>query len=245
MTITVRTVNFGVGKTGIATIGYRLLNADGTEYAARTTAGIVETLAGTGIYQAEISIPDSWQGIILWDTGETPTPKYAADSVNVAPSGGTSTFYTGAVDTDAKGTEQLKKDIKTLIAQNKRILAKIDDVNQTVVTQNTQAQKITEAIQAMDQKQGWQMVENLLLDLRQMSLKESERSEDMKLRVEFLKGLLKESIALNESGKLKDATGMDALIEAFALFVEYFETKDTLQEVADHVESSLAKTEDK
>ena len=243
----VKNANFGVGKTGLATVGYTLLNSDGSTYAARATAGVTEIISNSGIYWVNVTVPDGWSGSILWDTGEA-TPKYAADSINISAAtvaGGTSTFYTGAANIDAKGNDQLVKIVKSLLDQNKRIMAKIDDVHQTVVTQNTDAQKITEAIQAIGKQQAWGMVENLLLELRTMSLKESERSEDMKLRVEFLKGLLKESIALNEAGKLKDATGMDALIEAFALFVEYFETKDTLQEVAEHVELSLAKTEDK
>lgn len=50
----------------VGTIGLTLLNADGTEYAARTTAGIVEV--GGGVYRYPDPAPDATL-VAVWDTG--------------------------------------------------------------------------------------------------------------------------------------------------------------------------------
>ena len=65
-------VNFGPAYTGLSTVGYKL---DG---AARTTAGVSELAAGTGMYGATIS--DTYAGRVLWDTGGG-SPVYAVDDV--------------------------------------------------------------------------------------------------------------------------------------------------------------------
>ncbi|MFQ5834308.1 MAG: carboxypeptidase-like regulatory domain-containing protein [bacterium] len=72
-------VGFGSTKTGLATVGYQLKNADATNNGTRITAGIVEV--GNGYYQASVSIPDTHSGGILWDTGEA-TPKYVYQDIN-------------------------------------------------------------------------------------------------------------------------------------------------------------------
>jgi hypothetical protein len=72
-------VSFGSTKTGLATVGYQLKNADGTNNGTRVTTGIYEI--GAGYYQTTVSIPDGHIGGILWDTGEG-TPKYVYDTIN-------------------------------------------------------------------------------------------------------------------------------------------------------------------
>ncbi|HZO90523.1 MAG TPA: hypothetical protein VFB38_19505 [Chthonomonadaceae bacterium] len=78
-----KAVDFGTSKTGLTTVGYRLLNADGTVNTARTTAGVVEAPAGSGSYQAAVTFPDGFSGKLTWDTGEA-TPKYAHEDINAS-----------------------------------------------------------------------------------------------------------------------------------------------------------------
>lgn len=75
-----RQCNFGIAKTGLATVGYRLYLANGTASGARITAGVAERGA-TGIYGASVTFPDAFVGELRWDTGEG-TPAYASEDVN-------------------------------------------------------------------------------------------------------------------------------------------------------------------
>lgn len=68
----IQTVNFGSSKGGLSTVGYRLLNTDGSVKQVRTTTGVFEVVASTGLYACYISFDNDWQGIIVWDTGDTP-----------------------------------------------------------------------------------------------------------------------------------------------------------------------------
>jgi hypothetical protein len=74
-------VDFGARKHGLATVGYALLNPDGTVHTARTTSGIVN-IAG-GLYMAHVTLPAKWSGAISWDTGEA-EPVYAAEDIDAA-----------------------------------------------------------------------------------------------------------------------------------------------------------------
>lgn len=82
MNITVaRSVNFGPLKTGLNTVGYTLLNADGSTSQARSTVGITEISAGTGIYGGSINFGVGASVILLWDTGDA-SPYYATENVD-------------------------------------------------------------------------------------------------------------------------------------------------------------------
>lgn len=73
----IKIVNFGRNRTGYGgSIGYRLINPGGSETTARTT-GMSEI--GSGIYFANINFPGSWNGMILWDDGQT-TRLYAVET---------------------------------------------------------------------------------------------------------------------------------------------------------------------
>jgi hypothetical protein len=67
-----RTVVFGPSKTGLDTVGYALINADDDKstYAELTTDGVGEVYPDSGIYGALVTVPDRFQGWIVWDTGE-------------------------------------------------------------------------------------------------------------------------------------------------------------------------------
>jgi hypothetical protein len=115
---TIKSVNFGSTKTGLATIGYALINSDGTEKQARTTIGIIE-VSSTGIYIADLAFDDTWSGLILWDTGEG-TPKYASENFDYrsyAPvsSGGGGSYATVSSTVREVDNKSFKKILKQLL----------------------------------------------------------------------------------------------------------------------------------
>lgn len=69
-------VDFGGGKAGLATVGYRQFNNIGGDAVARTTVGVQEI--GQGAYGADVTINASAVGV-EWDTGEV-TPVYAHEN---------------------------------------------------------------------------------------------------------------------------------------------------------------------
>ncbi len=73
-----KSVNFGSGNGSLSTIGYRLLDTNGTLSGSRVTSGVGEMLDGAGIYSASIYFSTSFSGSILWDTGAS-SPEYAAE----------------------------------------------------------------------------------------------------------------------------------------------------------------------
>ena len=75
-----RTVNFYTSRTGLSTVAYRLINSDGTTNVARTTTGVTEVVATSGIYGAAVTIDNTFIGRIVWDTGGT-TPVYAPEDI--------------------------------------------------------------------------------------------------------------------------------------------------------------------
>lgn len=98
-----RQVDFGPGRTGLTTVGYTLLNADLTEYVARTTVG-VSVDQGGGNYFADIALPAGVTIIIKWDTGQTPP----IEAFEVVEAGATvpvpvvGAYYCSYADIDAK-----------------------------------------------------------------------------------------------------------------------------------------------
>lgn len=70
-------VNLGSRKTGLSTVGATVYNKAGVVNQARTTDGVSEVIAG--IYRKEFVLDDSFEGFILWDTGEA-TPLYAVET---------------------------------------------------------------------------------------------------------------------------------------------------------------------
>jgi hypothetical protein len=77
----VKSVNFGSGKGSLSTVGYRLVNKNGSLSGSRVTSGIGEVLSNAGIYSASIHFTSTFSGSILWDTGES-TPVYATEDYN-------------------------------------------------------------------------------------------------------------------------------------------------------------------
>jgi hypothetical protein len=72
----------GGSNTGlVGTIGFTLLNPDGTVHTARATAGIYEI--GGGCYGKNITFSDNWKGSLKWDTGGG-SPVYAVEEYDNA-----------------------------------------------------------------------------------------------------------------------------------------------------------------
>lgn len=72
-----KVVNFGKVGAGLTTVGYRIYGGDGVAVGSRITSGVVEIGTNTGIFKANIALPD-FDAIILWDTGEA-TPRYTTE----------------------------------------------------------------------------------------------------------------------------------------------------------------------
>lgn len=68
-------ITFSTGTTGL-TPGYKILEADKSEYAARATAGITDL--GGGEYGVEVANATLAGRVVMWDTGET-VPRYATE----------------------------------------------------------------------------------------------------------------------------------------------------------------------
>lgn len=82
----IKTVNFGSTKSGLAHVGYQLINAQGTVSFERTETGVYETTTGSGIYAALVEFSDGFRGTIMWDTGEA-IPVFAAEEYNHSVNG--------------------------------------------------------------------------------------------------------------------------------------------------------------
>ncbi len=74
-------VNFGAAQGGLGTVGFTLIDGDGTTSVPRSTTGVHEVGTNTGIYAAQITFATQFSGSILWDTGGTPAV-YAAEQYN-------------------------------------------------------------------------------------------------------------------------------------------------------------------
>ena len=77
-----QTVNFGLGRKGLSTVGFTLIDVSGSNAASRSTGGVHEVGTTTGIYASQITFPNSFSGSILWDTGEGDSTVYAAEEYN-------------------------------------------------------------------------------------------------------------------------------------------------------------------
>ena len=115
------TDGFTTGLTG--TIGYRIRDNQGADTTARTTAGIVEDIASSGIYRANITSPAAQgQYTIVWDAAGV----YATEDLIV-----TSTTPGGALPSgnDLCTIADVKNSLEPAIASTTR-----DPLIQTLIT---------------------------------------------------------------------------------------------------------------
>jgi hypothetical protein len=71
MAIRRSTVNFGSRKRGVTTVGFTLYNYDDTEEAARSVVNVLELGTDTGVFVTSFDVDEGWDGIVLWDTGDS------------------------------------------------------------------------------------------------------------------------------------------------------------------------------
>lgn len=81
-----KSVNFGLARAGLATVGYTLYPGG-----VRTTSGVTELVSG--IYHAAVTFPTSFSGQLVWDTGQGGSTAYAAE--DIAP--GTDEYLDAAI----------------------------------------------------------------------------------------------------------------------------------------------------
>ena len=74
-------VSFGLAYSGLATVGYQLINTSGVATGPRITAGV--TGLGAGSYSAAVELPYGWQGTIRWSTDATEAATIDADTGQV------------------------------------------------------------------------------------------------------------------------------------------------------------------
>jgi hypothetical protein len=77
-------VDFGTGKSGLTTVGYRLYDRV-AGFSGRITAGVAEITDGK--YGALVTYPDDLIGAEVWDSGEG-SPIYALNVINLPSAGG-------------------------------------------------------------------------------------------------------------------------------------------------------------
>lgn len=170
------TVSFGSRKKNLSTVGYTLINADGTTLQSRTTDGVVELDTGnTGIYGAQASFPDGFAGYILWDTGEA-SPLYAGSSYNEEPQpGGVGFIQTGVNEEEKKKIlARLKKILKILQElagkDNTEVISAVDKIKQGIVALGEKADNIADKIPKGDSMDQKEMVESIRLLSKAMCL---------------------------------------------------------------------------
>lgn len=66
----------------VGTIGVRIMDGQGGTTTARSTAGIVETPAASGIYAATLTAPAAGDYLVVWDTGGV-TPTFGTEDLVV------------------------------------------------------------------------------------------------------------------------------------------------------------------
>ena len=128
--------NFGSTRTGLETVGYKILNADKTEYAGRTTTGVTEL--GGGVYGVQVADADLTGRYVVWDSGEA-SPVYAAegfgmtladDAITAATFDEATAFPLTAADTGATILARAGAKMDLVDAPNATALGAIKDAVQ-------------------------------------------------------------------------------------------------------------------
>jgi hypothetical protein len=106
-----KSVNFGSDETGLTTVGFTLINSDGSINQSRSTSGVFEIKTNCGVYGSYIDFDTTgWTGVILWDTGSI-SPVYASEEFNYQIDDSTSFLIPEIISSIENSTvsEDLKK----------------------------------------------------------------------------------------------------------------------------------------
>ncbi len=120
---------FATGLTG--TVGVRINDGVGATTTARTTAGVSEFPASSGIYIATLTAPTTaGQYQVVWDSGGG-SPSYAVEDLVVTSTGAQVATPSG---TDLVTLADVRRELEMPVADTSR-----DDLTQTVITQVSRA----------------------------------------------------------------------------------------------------------
>jgi hypothetical protein len=122
-------VGFATGLTGTA--GVRITDGAGATTTARTTSGISEFPASSGIYIATLTAPTTaGQFQVVWDSGGG-SPSYAVEDLVVTSTGAQVSTPSG---TDLVTLADVRRELEMPVSDTTR-----DDLTQTVITQVSRA----------------------------------------------------------------------------------------------------------
>lgn len=138
-----RAVNFGLTKASLATVGYKLINSDGSLKSARTTSGVSEVVPTKGIYGAEIIFEDAWSGFIVWDTGEA-TPLFAVDQYDYRHF----LSYAPVYGPPTSNPSSNKIDLDKITKLTRQVIQKIDALPDKINVVNDNVSKVLEGFRA-------------------------------------------------------------------------------------------------
>lgn len=189
-----RAVNFGPTRASLSTVGYRLINFDGSERLARTMSGVSEVVAGKGIYGAEIIFDEGWSGFVVWDTGEA-TPLFAVDQYDYRHFLSFAPIYGGPVTTSASNKKELDK-ITTL---TKQVIQKIDSLPEKI---NAVAESINNVLESYRIING-NSTDSIIGAIKAHSPKVTDIKSDLKALKEGLQEIGEGIEALVESKELE------------------------------------------
>ena len=185
-----RGVNFGAAKASLTTVGYKLVNSDGSVKVARTTSGVSELITATGMYGAEIIFDEGWTGFIVWDTGGG-SPIYAVDQYDYRHFLSYAPVYGPPSTSNASN----KADLDNLKSMTRQVIKKIDALPEKINVVNDSVSKVLEGFRATNHVNLDTIIEAIRKNTPKMS--------DLKEEIRFLKEGL-ESVGL----------GIEALIES-------------------------------
>jgi len=131
-----RVVNFGTAKTGLSTVGFSVYGADGTLVSPRTTSGVKEIGTGTGIYAAQVGMPD-YDCVVLWDTGDA-SVRYSTED------------YQQQIATIADQTGQIQKIYNSIKNQGEFMATLMDKLG--LLEKNEGLQKISQKVDVLAQR---------------------------------------------------------------------------------------------
>ena len=196
-------VNFGTSQTGLSTVGYTLISADGTTKQARTTTGVSEVQALTGMYQATMTFDDDWQGQILWDTGAA-TPRYAIESFDYLQFTGGGGGFSPAIVTDSIWTREEKKKLQDQVRKILKALKATstiqEGVNIAIESTNTISRRIALLTESMPFKDVLTQLQNnrAIVSGQLEQLKKATNGQSERRHKELIESVAESSLKLLE-----------------------------------------------
>ena len=223
--IITKSVNFGVIKSGLGNVGFRLLNSDGSVLQARLHTGITELVSGTGIYGGNLTLPVGISCVILWDSGDA-SPYYASenyDSRQYQGSGGGVAFMSAPKPQDpvfnAASKKKLFSNLRGLMEKVNQIDLKAEDIKENLSMEflrlrEGQLRMLLEKkvdLSALEQniqslKEDISNIPSETVDIESLELRFQEIKESIDSQKEFFEPLIDALTVLIETNQIKAFT---------------------------------------